>query len=142
MGGCNASSSPNLNTSVMLVNVSPAGSIEKRTINSLRYGQMFAGTSAGGVGVAVGGTCNVVSGSSKRAVQKMVAKENNPQGSHVPVSALSKEELQRITLDIQDVYKQHCPEKTEAEVNEILVKFKGREKELLSKVRSKYAPAS
>merc|ERR1712048_508076 len=62
-------SSPNLNSSVMLVNVSPAASIEKRTINSLRYGQMFAGTSAGGVGGGAGGGRSISSGGCKPTVQ-------------------------------------------------------------------------
>mmetsp|Transcript_78612 Transcript_78612/g.155723 ORF Transcript_78612/g.155723 Transcript_78612/m.155723 type:complete len:148 (+) Transcript_78612:3-446(+) len=128
-GGCtNKPSAPNLNTSVMLVNVSPAASIEKRTINSLRYGQIFAGTGA----VVADANCS-----------RNITKENRFfRVSNASTPPLSKEELQRVTSDIQDIYKQHCPERTEAEVNEVLVKFKGREKELLSKIRFKYVPNS
>merc|ERR1719336_978956 len=40
---------------------------------------------------------------------------------------------------IKAIYKEHCPEKTEAEVDGILAKFKGKEANLLRKVRMKYA---
>merc|ERR1711988_182944 len=39
-GGLGTGSS-DLNVSVMIVNVSPCGAIEKPTVNALRYGQVF-----------------------------------------------------------------------------------------------------
>lgn len=50
-----------------------------------------------------------------------------------PSEVKAREELKRI-------YRDYCPEKSEAEVESILLKFAGKEEELLPKVRAKYLP--
>ena len=40
--------------------------------------------------------------------------------------------------ELREIYAKHSPDKSEAEVAVILFKFRGREKELLGRVRAKY----
>jgi len=46
----------------------------------------------------------------------------------------------KVQEELEQIYRDHCPEKSETEVASILVKFAGREQELLLKVRDKYLP--
>lgn len=138
-----------INTSVMLVNVSPVAGIEKATVNALRYGQMFSkarrGASAGAS--AGGGACaaRVIGGSKlcaqKRGANAAVAEKENtlPRAAEL---ALSNAELERVREEVRHIYACHCTEKTADEVDEILTKFQGREKDLFVKVKAKYVPAS
>jgi len=107
--------------SVMLVNVSPVERLEKMTLNSLRYGQLFA---EGAAESAVGRPAPVA----KRLAANRTVQKNTPCAPEV------REEVQRI-------YREQCPEKTVEELEAILVKFSGREEELLRKVREKYLGA-
>jgi len=46
----------------------------------------------------------------------------------------------KVREELERIYRDHCPEKSESEVASILLKFAGREEELLPKVRAKYLP--
>lgn len=112
-------------TCVMLVNVSPAAALEKMTMNSLRYGQMYA--------VATPGRTSRAKGTAA-----VVRKPSGPVGGvafpEEPVDPDVRAELLRI-------YNDRCPEKSFADVEAILNKFAGRPsglQALLHKVREKY----
>lgn len=108
--------------SVMLVNVSPAKQLGKMTLNSLRYGQMFA--TANGTNMPITAASRVESAKQRKpvAVKEATSKKCGPQ---------LREELLKL-------YSEYCPEKTALEVNAIIDKFAGREAELLQKARDKY----
>ena len=99
--------------SVMLVNVSPAAELQKGTVNALRYGQIYGG---GGRATGRGGRTLRAGGLSQQSAAK----------------------TQAIIVALKAIYSEHVPEKTEAEVDEIIAKFTGREHVLLRKVRAKY----
>lgn len=110
---------------VMLVNVSPAALLEKMTMNSLRYGQMYASVAPGKATRPSGAAA--------------VSRKHSGPGSavllpDVPVDPEVRVELLRI-------YGEKCPEKSPADVEAILSKFASRRgglQELLLKVREKY----
>jgi len=110
--------------SIMLVNVSPAEQLGKMTLNSLRYGQMFATASfAAGAGV----TNASRTGPSKQ--RKPAATQND---------ANVKKSDANVVEELRELYREHCPEKTEQEVETIIQNFSGREVELLQKACEKY----
>merc|ERR1712232_106784 len=101
--------------SVMLVNVSPAEHLSKMTLNALRYGQMFAAADK-----PRQSACNVVT--------------HKPKPSAAPPKCDPK-----IRQEIFSIYQQHCPEKSNHDIEVILSRFSGKEAELLDKARKKYA---
>jgi hypothetical protein len=103
--------------SVMMVNIAPCSHLEKMTLNTLRYGQMFASSTS---------SASRASGSTARTQRTH---------SHIQKSSRQKEHAREELLRI---YSEHCPTKSSAEVECILLKFAGRETALLCKVRAKY----
>eukprot|EP00656_Telonema_subtile_P011446 TRINITY_DN15674_c0_g1_i3.p1 TRINITY_DN15674_c0_g1~~TRINITY_DN15674_c0_g1_i3.p1 ORF type:complete len:635 (+),score=156.09 TRINITY_DN15674_c0_g1_i3:113-2017(+) len=105
--------------SVMLVNVSPDAQLEKMTLNTLRYGQMYADANT--------------NPTKKRTVKKAAGA---PKGSRAaaPGAVCAPE----VRAELLEIYENHCPEKTREQVESILSKFGGRETELLEKARAKY----
>jgi len=100
--------------SVMVVNVSPAEHLGRMTLNSLRYGQMFAAADKPQQSVA----------------HKQVSKK---------LAAAAPECDPEIREAIFALYRQHCPEKSERDIEVIIGKFLGKEVELLEKAREKYS---
>jgi hypothetical protein len=102
----------------MLINVAPSAHIEKMTANSLRYGQLFAGSKrpsgGGGGGSRAAPAARALGGSAVAARPAAVA------------------------MELRAIYATHAPEKSDADVKRILASFAGREAELLSKVKAKY----
>lgn len=115
--------------SVMIVNVSPAARFEKMTINGLRYGQMFAGSSA---------SAARTSSAKSRAAPKpsSVVSRARTDGKAVTSAGVVSCDS-NILKELRSIYKQFS-DKDEAAVEKILTNFSGREQELLSKVREKY----
>jgi hypothetical protein len=109
--------------SVMLVNVSPAESLEKMTLNTLRYGQMFA---------TAGKECGAAKKSD--AAAEMIGNFKLAGPYAAPVRSCNLE----IREELLSLYREHCPAKSETEVKAILQRFAGRETELLEKARAKY----
>lgn len=108
--------------SVMLVNVSPAANLEKMTLNTLRYGQMYASGSNGyKAAVKSGGYAKPKASFTRPSAGKLRS---------APCDPMIKKEL-------INIYRKHCPEKSEADVDSIIAKFVGREA-LLCKVKAKY----
>jgi hypothetical protein len=97
----------------MLINVAPSVHIEKMTANSLRYGQLFAGSKRppGGGGTGSGGA---------RAAARQA-----------PATV-------GIVAELRALYADRAPGKSDADVNRIIASFVGREAELLAKVKAKY----
>ena len=111
---------------VMLVNVAPPARLERKTVNSLRYGQLYAVASADGAGSAGS------AGSASRPAR--------PARAPPPASDPAAEPCDPALLQtLRAMYQEHAPEKTRDEVEKILRSFSGREAELLEKVRAKYA---
>ena len=102
---------------VMLVNCAQPAQLEKKTVNSLRYGQLYATTSGGGAG----------RGGKPRPAKAGAGAKGGPASCDPAVLAA-----------LREVYAQHVPEKSAADVDAIIAKFGGREAELLGKVRAKY----
>lgn len=105
--------------SVMLVNISPAEYLLKKTLNTLRYGQMFATSS----------------GSTKEAAAPV---RGQPAASLPAAGAPPAKSDPAIRMEVRSLYRQFCPEKSDREVETILCRFAGREEELLAKARAKY----
>ena len=103
---------------VMLVNCAQPAQLEKKTVNSLRYGQLYATTTSGG-GAGRGGK--------PRPAKAGAGAKGGPASCDPAVLAA-----------LREVYAQHVPEKSAADVDAIIAKFGGREAELLGKVRAKY----
>lgn len=101
--------------SVMLVNVSPAEHLSKMTLNTLRYGQMFA------------------------AADKPRQSASRPAPCKPKPSAAPPKCDPKIREEIFALYRQHCPEKSESDIEAILCRFSGKEADLLVKAREKYA---
>lgn len=124
-----ATSSGRLNrtsVSVMIVNVSSAEHLGKMTMNTLRYGQMFAESQATSRGA-----------STRTLLQKPAAHVvSKPKGKHCVAQA---EGDLKIHKELLALYRVHCPEKSAREVLAIICRFAGREAELLQKAREKYA---
>ena len=97
----------------MLVNVSPAADLQKGTVNALRYGQLYGG---GSRATGRGSRTLCAGGSSQQSAAK----------------------TQAVVAALKAIYSGHVPEKTGAEVEEIIAKFAGREQALLRKVKAKY----
>jgi hypothetical protein len=113
---------------VMVVNVSPATELSTKTINSLRYGQIMSqGRGRGGVGGNTGGALRR---------QKFGSGIGAGGGARSKMSQMRQEKLRDA---LRAVYKEFVPEKSAAEVEAILGRFKGREAGLLKRVREKYA---
>jgi len=111
--------------SVMLLNVSPADHIERMTINTLRYGQILASR-----------------GASKKKTSQVQSRAS-PQVCRAPQRCKFLQPCDpTIHEELLRIYHQHCPEKSEQEVQVILSRFAGREAELLQKVRDKYVHAA
>lgn len=134
---------------VMLVNCAQLAQLEKKTVNSLRYGQLYASGSAG-LGrrkpeakragrpgsasrskAAVGGAGGV---SSKSKVEPSVSGQSEPP----PQVSDSDPAAAALVAELCEIYAEHVPDKTPAEVGAILARFAGREQELLLKVKAKY----
>lgn len=94
---------------LMIACISPSITQERDTLNTLHYAQMVAGAPA----------------KSRAAPAK-----RKPIGRRQADPATVKQ--------IREIYKEHCPDKTEADVDGILKKFAGREQILLSKMKAKY----
>lgn len=109
--------------SVMLVNVSPAEHLSKMTLNTLRYGQMFAAAD-------------------KPRPSASVAER--PRGAN----ASQKQTRASLSCDpkireaIFALYREYCPEKSDTDIEGIVAKFKGRETELLKRAREKYVTST
>lgn len=106
-------------TCVMLVNVSPAAALTKMTMNSLRYGQMYAAARTGGI-AAVG---------------------RKPSGRGGVVSFPEEPANPNVRAELLQIYREKCPEKSLADVEGILNSFAGRRgglQGLLVNVREKY----
>jgi hypothetical protein len=139
---------------VMLVNCAMLAQLEKKTVNSLRYGQLYATGSAGAgrrkpvvakLGEkpspaepvaeprpksAAGGATGVARGGAA-AASKSKAK--------VAAKVAADEQADAAVLaELIEIYAEHVPDKTPSEVGDILAKFVGREQELLRKVKAKY----
>ena len=99
----------------MVATVSPSDHIEHMTLNTLRYGQMFAQRAQ--------------RGGAKGATQFAFAKKRSDGKAADP----------KVVAEIRSIYAEFCPDKSEAEVDAILSKFAGKEIMLLGKVRNKYA---
>ena len=97
---------------VMLVNCAQPAQLEKKTVNSLRYGQLYATTTSG-----------------KARPAKAGAGAKGGRGASWDPAVLAA---------LREVYATHVPEKSAADVDAIIAKFGGREAELLGKVRAKY----
>ena len=102
---------------VMLVNCAALARLEKKTVNSLRYGQLYASASVG------------ANGTSSRGMSK---------NGHRSATSCDP----RVLAEIRAIYAEFVPDKTSADVSAILGKFCGREEELLVKVRAKYRGAA
>lgn len=113
--------------SVMLVNISPANHISKMTVNSLRYGQMFAS--------ATGKSTPTPAKAVPAATKQSQAYRQPKPAAKVAASTKCDPQLRKELLDL---YNQYCPEKNAQEVEDIIKKFAGREAELLQKARDKY----
>lgn len=110
-------------TCVMLVNVSPAAALEKMTINSLRYGQMYAS--------APGRT------SRARGSPAVLRKLGSPGDVDFPKEPVDP----GVRAEILKIYNEKCPEKSIEDIEGILSTFAGRRgglQGLLLKVREKY----
>ena len=113
--------------SLMLVNVSPNAQLEKMTLNSLRYGQMYVDASTPSQGEGSKGKHPA------RVHQEVLGKAaGKGQGGF---ASMDPDEARGVLMGI---YKTHCPEKTEQDVGALLAKFVGRERTLIQKVRNKY----
>jgi hypothetical protein len=108
--------------SLMLVNVSPNAQLEKMTLNSLRYGQMYADGSTD-------------KGKYPTRVRQEVASGKGAGKGRGGFAAMDPDEAKVVLMEI---YKTWCPEKTEEDVDTLLAKFVGRERTLIQKVRKKY----
>uniref|UniRef100_A0A7S2PDE3 Kinesin motor domain-containing protein n=1 Tax=Zooxanthella nutricula TaxID=1333877 RepID=A0A7S2PDE3_9DINO len=106
-------------TSVMLVNISPAEHLRKMTLNTLRYGQLFAAAERPHKGCA------------HTPSQKQVATASQEK----PVRAQCDPKIREAIFAL---YGEHCPEKSEHDIEVILKRFQGKEAELLEKARGKY----
>eukprot|EP00812_Abedinium_dasypus_P011965 NODE_5500_length_576_cov_351.241843.p2 GENE.NODE_5500_length_576_cov_351.241843~~NODE_5500_length_576_cov_351.241843.p2 ORF type:complete len:128 (-),score=19.95 NODE_5500_length_576_cov_351.241843:177-560(-) len=111
--------------SVMLVNISPAGYLGKRTVNTLRYGQMFAASS-----------------DSKEVPLSQPHGQTQAATARSAVTTRTAECDPAIREEVRSLYRQFCPGKSEREVETILGRFAGREVELLAKAREKYSGSS
>jgi len=110
--------------SVMLLNVSPADHIERMTINTLRYGQILASR-----------------GASKKKTSQVKSRAK-PQLCQPPQPCKVHQLFDpKIREELLHIYQEHCPEKSEQDVQVILGRFVGREAELLQKAREKYVHA-
>jgi len=109
--------------SLMLVNVSPNAQLEKMTLNSLRYGQMYADAGSQGEGQC------------PAKARREVASGKGAGKGRSCFAAMDPNEAKVVLMGI---YETHCPEKTEEDVGTLLAKFVGREKTLIQKVRKKY----
>ena len=107
----------------MLVNVSPNAQLEKMTLNSLRYGQMYADAGSQGEGQC------------PAKARREVAPGKGAGKGRSCFAAMDPNEAKVVLMGI---YETHCPEKTEEDVGTLLAKFVGREKTLIQKVRKKY----
>ncbi len=114
---------------VMLVNVSPASSLARRTINALRYGQIYASSSNRKKKIDIireSKTANLKPWKSKGAkVGRPFARPANPE----------------VLQELRAIYSEHVPGKTTEEVEAIIKTFSGREGLLLAKARKKYLPS-
>jgi len=106
--------------SVMLVNVAPPAHLEKKTVNSLRYGQLYA---------AVAGSAPSKPGSARKPWAPPPPRE----GCEPDLAAQGV---------LRELYRVNAPEKTAEDVERILRSFCGREAELLEKVNAKYGVAA
>eukprot|EP00415_Alexandrium_ostenfeldii_P004311 UN4311 len=125
----------------MLVNVSPASNLERMTTNALRYGQLFAAGRKGGGGAAAAAAAAAVTAATKPSALSSAAgvvkpwmKEKKVVSEETPVEALPA-----MLEELRALYAKHCPEKSADEVDVILLRFAGREAELLAKVKAKYS---
>merc|ERR1711924_226187 len=98
--------------SVMVVNVSPAGGLEKMTVNTLRYGQMYAS----GGGKATSSVRGKVAARPRTATGKA---NNAAQEQDVSVT--------EVRAELERIYAKYCPEKSMEDVARIIAKFAGRE---------------
>jgi hypothetical protein len=130
--------------SVMIVNVAPTAALERSTLNTLRYGQMYAyaATNKGRPmtsrrasklrdQVAAAGVDTEREEQENRPTSRPMTSRRMKGKASAMDPAVAKQQLMAI-------YKQHCPEKTEADVDMLLSKCVGRERILLKKVRVKY----
>jgi hypothetical protein len=132
----------------MVVNVSPNARLGRATLNSLRYGQMYAGAGAGGGGKSKGSTYSRGKGKYPERVRREVSSGKGAGGGAgtgtserggFGFAAMDPDEAKAVLVEIYR--KAHCPDKTEEDVSRLLAKFAGRERTLIQKVRGKYGVA-
>ena len=143
---------------VMLVNCAALAALEKKTVNSLRYGQLYATGSAGTArrkpaGAKLGGKQPLPAeplaeprpksdsdGGAKggAAASKSKAKVAAKIAAADQAGAVPCINNAAMVAELCEIYAAHVPDKTPAEVGAILAKFAGREEELLTKVKAKY----
>jgi len=145
--------------SVMMVNLSPAGNLERMTLNTLRYGQMFASTTgqspatkgkgpapvakestgAKAKGLAPDGMVSAAADGRVPAPARMGSARAN---GKIPAPVANESAGAKIREELMSLYREHCPDKSEQEVQTIIHRFAGRETELLQKAREKYDGAA
>jgi hypothetical protein len=114
---------------VMLVNCAQLAQLEKKTVNSLRYGQLYA---AGGGSRSKPRPAAVAGGGAASKSKAKVAAKIKAASPPAPCDPA-------VLAELRQIYAVHVPDKTPADVEAILAKFAGREAELLGKVKVKYA---
>jgi hypothetical protein len=133
---------------VMLVNCAMLAQLEKKTVNSLRYGQLYA---TGSVGASRRKPAAAKLGGNSIPAGPAEPRPRSAAGVRGGAAAASKSKAKvaaKVAADDQadaavlaqliEIYAEHVPDKTPTEVGEILAKFAGREHELLRKVKAKY----
>ena len=139
-----------------------ASKLEKKTVNSFRYGQLYASGSGGaGRRKAASKTGDKPAATRPAAAQrpKSAAGRESGAGTRGGTAAASKSKSKvaakiaaeatsqpsdgdpaaaAVLAELCEIYAEHVPEKTPSEVGAILAKFAGREQELLRKVKAKY----
>jgi len=70
---------------------------------------------------------------------QMVAGGGKAGGKKTQAAERAARRAAEMISQIKQIYKEHCPEKSDADVEAILKKFQGKEATLLRKVRTKYA---
>ena len=123
--------------SVMLVNVSPAAELERMTLNSLRYGQMYATGAAGGKKAKAATTKGATRGGGAPKPWERKGRGKG-EGSSTGAPATPQPCALAVLAALRAVYREHAPAKSAEDVEAILRKFEGREEWLLGKVKAKY----
>jgi hypothetical protein len=130
----------------LLVNISPSAALERGTLNALRYGQVHAYTASAAGGKRASKLRGEIAAAAEAAERgdgdgKTAGTAGTPPSKSKPwrtKGGASKMDPAVAKKQLMGIYKIHCPEKTEADVDMLLSKCVGRERILIKKVRVKY----